>query len=41
LITRKDLVQRCIDLEFDYVGCGVDSILLADAVDSLKKSFKS
>jgi len=41
LITRKDLVQRCIDLGFDYVGCGVDSILLADAVDSLKKSFKS
>jgi len=41
LITRKDLVQRCIDIWFDYVGCGVDSILLAVSADQLKKFFNS
>ena len=40
LIGRKDLVQRCIDIGFDFVGCGIDSVLLADAVDDLKNSFK-
>jgi 4-hydroxy-2-oxoheptanedioate aldolase len=41
LIGRNDLVQRCIDLGFDFVGCGTDSTLLARAADDLKKSFKS
>lgn len=41
LIGRNDLVQRCIDLGFDFVGCGTDSTLLARAADNLKKSFKS
>ena len=40
LIGRKDLVQRCIDIGFDFVGCGTDTTLLARAADNLKNSFK-
>ena len=40
LVGRTDLAQRCIDLGFDFVGCGVDSSLLIDSVNNLKNSFK-
>ncbi len=40
LIGRNDLVQRCIDIGFDFVGCGTDTTLLARAADNLKNSFK-
>jgi len=40
LIGRKDLVQRCIDIGFDFVACGTDSTLLARTSDDLVKTFK-
>ena len=40
IIGKPNLVQRCIDLGFDFVGCGADSALLAKAADELKNSFK-
>jgi len=40
LIGRNDLAQRCIDMGFDFVGCGTDSTLLARASDNLKNLFK-
>ena len=40
LIGRKDLVQRCIDMGFDFVACGTDSTLLARSSDNLVKTFK-
>ncbi|WP_440912061.1 HpcH/HpaI aldolase family protein [Candidatus Pelagibacter sp.] len=40
IIGKPNLVQRCIDLGFDFVGCGTDSALLAKAADELKNSFK-
>ena len=40
LIGRKDLVQRCIDMGFDFVACGTDSTLLARSSDDLVKTFK-
>ena len=41
LIGRKDLVKRCLDIGFDFVGCGTDSTLLARAADDLKNNFKN
>ncbi len=40
LIGRKDLVQRSIDIGFDFVACGTDSNLLAKGSDDLLKNFK-
>ena len=40
IIGKPNLVQRCIDLGFDFVGCGADSAILAKAADELKNSFK-
>ena len=40
LIGRKDLVQRCIDIGFDFVACGTDSSLLAKGSDDLLSFFK-
>ena len=40
LIGRPDLVKRCIDIGFDFVGCGTDLTLLARAADELRNSFK-
>ena len=40
IIGKPNLVQRCIDLGFDFVGCGADSALLAKAADELKNFFK-
>lgn len=41
LIGRKDLVKRCLDIGFDFVGCGTDLTLLARAADDLKNNFKN
>lgn len=40
LIGRKDLVQRSIDIGFDFVACGTDSNLLAKGSDDLLSVFK-
>ncbi len=40
LIGRKDLVQRSIDIGFDFVACGTDSNLLAKGSDDLLNIFK-
>ena len=40
LIGRKDLVQRSIDIGFDFVACGTDSNLLAKGSDDLLNFFK-
>ena len=41
LIGRKDLVQRSIDIGFDFVACGTDSNLLAKGSDDLLAVFKN